>query len=224
MKPKKRSDSSTASIEELSRTSGRSWRFTKKRLQECGLFPPDKHPRRLLLAALRRPEPTDAATSVRERKTFEEWRNTMSITLDGSFHCIKACLPSMLERRSGNIITLGGDAVLLGGNRKAHNTTAKNGLVGLTRALAGTHASEGVRVNAICSGLVLTDRIIRNFGYPGDGGTVPDIRDSATRGKGYPFWIGQPEDVAHIAVFLASDESRMITGASIAADGGRSSY
>ena len=74
MKPKKRSDSSTASIEDLSRTSGRSWRFTKKRLQECGLFPPDKHPRRLLLAALRRPEPTDAATSVRERKTFEEWR------------------------------------------------------------------------------------------------------------------------------------------------------
>jgi NAD(P)-dependent dehydrogenase (short-subunit alcohol dehydrogenase family) len=58
--------------------------------------------------------------------TFEEWRNTMSITLDGSFHCIKACLPSMLANRSGNIVTLGGDAVLLGGNRKAHNTTAKN--------------------------------------------------------------------------------------------------
>ena len=47
--------------------------------------------------------------------TFEDWRNTMSITLDGSFHCIKACLPSMLEHKHGNIITLGGDAVLLGG-------------------------------------------------------------------------------------------------------------
>ena len=61
--------------------------------------------------------------------TFEEWRNTMSITLDGSFHCIKACLPSMIANARGNIVTLGGDAVLLGGNRKAHNTAAKNGLV-----------------------------------------------------------------------------------------------
>ena len=66
--------------------------------------------------------------------TYEQWREPINISLDGSFHCIKACLPSMLEQRSGNIITLGGDAVLLGGNRKAHNTTAKNGLVGLTRA------------------------------------------------------------------------------------------
>lgn len=62
--------------------------------------------------------------------SFEEWRNTMSITLDGSFHCIKACLPSMLANRHGNIVTLAGDAVLLGGNRKAHNTAAKTGSSG----------------------------------------------------------------------------------------------
>src|SRR5687768_11624698 len=62
--------------------------------------------------------------------TFEEWRNTMSITLDGSFHCIKACLQSMMDNRGGNIVTLAGDSVLLGGVRKAHNAAAKNGLVG----------------------------------------------------------------------------------------------
>ena len=81
--------------------------------------------------------------------TFEDWRTTMSITLDGSFHCIKACLPAMLAQQSGNIVTLGGDAVLLGGNRKAHNTTAKNGLVGLTRALA-KEARRGRHPRELC--------------------------------------------------------------------------
>ena len=74
MKTSKCSVSNKLTVECLARESGRSWRFTKQRLQECGLYPPAGHHRRKLLAALRRPEPTQAAASLRERKTFEEWR------------------------------------------------------------------------------------------------------------------------------------------------------
>jgi NAD(P)-dependent dehydrogenase (short-subunit alcohol dehydrogenase family) len=53
---------------------------------------------------------------------------------------------------------------------------------------------------------------------------VPDPYDVAARQREYPFWVGEPDDIAHIALFLASNESRMITGAAIPADGGRSAY
>jgi short-subunit dehydrogenase len=152
------------------------------------------------------------------------WDRTVRFNLLGTVLGCRHAIPAMVRSGGGSVVNMSSGAALRGPTSGHIYAMTKAGVLGLTRALAGSHASEGVRVNAICSGLVLTDRIIRNFGYPGDGGTVPDIRDSATRGKGYPFWIGQPEDVAHIAVFLASEESRMITGASIAADGGRSSY
>ena len=74
MRTSKSSVSNKLTVECLARESGRSWRFTKQRLQDCGLYPPADHPRRRLLAALRQPAPTQAAASLRERKTFEEWR------------------------------------------------------------------------------------------------------------------------------------------------------
>jgi NAD(P)-dependent dehydrogenase (short-subunit alcohol dehydrogenase family) len=94
----------------------------------------------------------------------------------------------------------------------------------LTRALAGAYAKQNVRVNAICAGRILTERIKRSYGSDGRKGLVVDRQDAEGRVKEYPFWVGQPENIASIALFLASDESRMITGASIPADGGRSAY
>jgi 3-oxoacyl-[acyl-carrier protein] reductase len=141
--------------------------------------------------------------------TFEEWRNTMSITLDGSFHCIKACLPSMLANRSGNIVTLAGDSVLLGGNRKAHNSAAKNGLVGLTRALAHELAGDGVRVNCVSPGIINTTRPAHRSVRTDPTGSIPIGR-----------W-GEPEEIAAVVRFLCGPGGGFITGQTIHVSGGQ---
>jgi len=144
--------------------------------------------------------------------TFEDWRNTMSITLDGSFHCIKACLPSMLERQSGNIITLGGDAVLLGGNRKSHNTTAKNGLVGLTRALSKELAEDGIRVNCVSPGSFNTTRPAHRSARTDPKGKIPLGRS------------GEPEEIASVVRFLCGPGGGYITGQVLHVNGGAFSF
>lgn len=141
--------------------------------------------------------------------TFEEWRNTMSITLDGSFHCIKACLPSMLANRRGNIVTLAGDAVLVGGNRKAHNTTAKNGLVGLTRALAKELAGDGIRVNCVSPGSITTTR-------PAHRSARGDVPSTIPLGR-----RGAPEEIAAVVRFLCGPGGGYITGQTIHVSGGQ---
>src|SRR3954468_20575101 len=139
--------------------------------------------------------------------TFEEWRNTMSITLDGSFHCIKACLQSMLANKHGNIITLGGDAVLMGGNRKAHNTTAKTGLVGLTRALAKELAADGIRVNCVSPGSINTER--------------PSHRSVRSNKVTIPLGRrGESEEIAAVVRFLCGPGGGFITGQTMHVSGG----
>lgn len=140
--------------------------------------------------------------------TFEEWRNTMSITLDGSFHCIKACLPSMLANRRGNIVMLGGDAVLLGGNRKAHNTTAKNGLVGLTRALAQELAQDGIRVNCVSPGSIETTRPAHRSERSDPARAIPLGRR------------GESQEIAAVVRFLCGPGGGFITGQTIHVNGG----
>ena len=140
--------------------------------------------------------------------TFEQWRNTMSITLDGSFHCIKACLPSMLARHAGSIVTLGGDAVLLGGNRKAHNTAAKNGLIGLTRALAKELAEDGIRVNCVSPGSIDTTRPAHRSAREDPKGRIPLGR------------LGTVEEIAAVVRFLCGPGGGFITGQTLHVSGG----
>ena len=140
--------------------------------------------------------------------TFEDWRTTMSITLDGSFHCIKACLPSMLAKKSGNIVTLGGDAVLLGGNRKSHNTAAKNGLFGLTRALAKELAEDGIRVNCVSPGSINTTRPAHRSALVDPKGKIPLGRR------------GESEEIAAVVRFLCGPGGGFITGQTIHVNGG----
>lgn len=99
-------------------------------------------------------------------------------------------------------------------------SAAKGGILSLTRALAASYGPRGVRINSICPGLVLSERIRQRMagGMLGSGGRG-DF-SSAT----HPFAVGEPEDIANIALFLASDESRMIQGATLVADGGISAY
>jgi 3-oxoacyl-[acyl-carrier protein] reductase len=141
--------------------------------------------------------------------TFEQWRAVMSISLDGSFHCIKACLPSMIEAGGGSIVTLGGDGALLGSVRKSHNSTAKNGLVGLTRALAKELAGEGIRVNCVSPGNINTTRPAHRSPRIEAIGTIPLGR-----------W-GESEEIAAAVRFLCGPGGGFITGQTIHVNGGQ---
>jgi NAD(P)-dependent dehydrogenase (short-subunit alcohol dehydrogenase family) len=91
-------------------------------------------------------------------------------------------------------------------------------LVSLTRSKAGRYARDGIRVNAIAPGIALSERAAARLA---SGNIAPTL---TFRFEDYPFATGRPEDIANIALFLASGESRMITAQTIMADGGLSSY
>ena len=112
--------------------------------------------------------------------------------------------------------------VALRGNHPAHvYSAAKGGLISFTRSLAGAYADEGVRANVICPGLIKTDRVKARYvaRKPSE-----DRKGTVGTFESYPFGVGEPEDIANIALFLASDESRMVNGAVIPAEGGISAY
>ena len=148
------------------------------------------------------------------------WDHTIGLDLKGPFLCCRHVIPLMVEQGKGSVVNFS-SVVALRGNHIAHvYIMAKGGLIAFTRALAGTYSPKGVRVNAICPGVVLTERVKSRFtdrNHIRFGG----IENLAAR---YPFGVGQPEDIAAVALFLASDESRMVNGAAIPAEGGISAY
>lgn len=152
------------------------------------------------------------------------WDRTIRLDLLGPILCCRYAIPKMIEAGGGAVINMSSGAALRGSSPAHIYTSAKGAILSLTRALAGAYAKYNVRVNAICAGRILTERITSRYGTPDRAGPAVDRQDAAGRVKEYPFWVGQPEDIANIALFLASDESRMITGASIPAEGGRSAY
>src|SRR5260370_21801170 len=91
-----------------------------------------------------------------EEMTFSEWREVMGVTLDGAFHCAKACLPHLKQSGAGAIINVGGLSAHTGSKHRAHVTTAKLGLVGFTRGLAHDLASDRVTVNLVAPGTIAT--------------------------------------------------------------------
>lgn len=152
------------------------------------------------------------------------WDATINLDLKGTLLCCREAIPQMLEKGGGSVVNLSSGAALRGSSPAHVYTAAKGAILSLTRAIAGAYAKSGIRANAICAGRIMTERIVARYGTKGSAGTTIDRQDAAGRQVEYPFWIGQPRDIANIALFLASGESRMITGASIPADGGRSAY
>jgi NAD(P)-dependent dehydrogenase (short-subunit alcohol dehydrogenase family) len=146
------------------------------------------------------------------------WDKTMPLDLRGTMLCCHHAIPAIVRAGGGAVVNMSSGAALRGASPAHIYSAAKGGILSLTRALAGTYAKDNVRVNAICAGRILTERILARYGTP----DAP--KPAEERVKEYPFWVGRPEDIAAIALFLASEESRMITGAAIPADGGRSAY
>lgn len=148
------------------------------------------------------------------------WDKTINLDMKGPFLCCRHVIPVMVERGKGSVVNFS-SVVALRGNHVAHvYVMAKGGLISFTQALAGAYSPKGIRVNAICPGVVLTERVRSRFT---DGNQIRFGGIDNIAGQ-YPFAVGQPEDIANVALFLASDESRMVNGAAIPAEGGFSAY
>lgn len=135
----------------------------------------------------------------------------------------------VMRRTGGSVVNVGSSVALRGGIWPADAYTASKGaIVAVTRSMAANYAQYGIRTNVICPGTVRTERILKGKlgSTAGEEGRLDtgDVDALVVDWSRYPFGIGDPEDIAFIALFLASDESRMINGAIIPADGGLSAY
>jgi NAD(P)-dependent dehydrogenase (short-subunit alcohol dehydrogenase family) len=146
----------------------------------------------------------------------EEWDETIDSSLKGAFLMSKYALPSMIERGSGSIIHTSSGWGILGGNDAAAYCAAKGGLVVMAKAMAIDHGPQGIRVNCVCPGDVLTPML---------------HDDAAKRGMAWEDYaagaiqrplgrIGTVDEIASAVLFLASDESSFVTGEALVVDGG----
>src|SRR6476659_5477149 len=140
---------------------------------------------------------------------YREWREILDVTLDGAFHCIKACLPALRRSAAGTIVNIGGLSAHTGAKNRAHVVTAKAGIIGLTRALAHDLASDGITVNCVVPGLIGTPRP-KDRPEP-----AHHLTHQTITGK-----RGRPEDVAATVRFLCGPAARYINGQAIHANGG----
>jgi len=147
------------------------------------------------------------------------WDKTIGLDLKGTFLCCRHAVPELVRNGGGAIVNTSSWAALTG-FRKHVYVSAKGGVVALTRALAGEYAKHGIRANVVCPGGVMTERSLRRYGDRAGG----PAQQQGQATPQYPFFRGEPIDIAYINLFLISEESRMITGATIQADGGRASY
>lgn len=141
--------------------------------------------------------------------TFDEWREVMAISLDGSFHCVKAVLPGMIAAGGGNIITLAGDTAFTGAVGKVHSSSAKSGLAGMTRALARELGPRGIRVNCVSPGHINTARPAHRAARPAASGNIPLGR------------YGESDEIAATVRFLCGAGGGYITGQVIHVNGGQ---
>src|SRR5262245_14532439 len=148
--------------------------------------------------------------------SLEEWHKTFAVNLHSLFYLARAIVPSMKERRSGSIVALGGLASLTAQPQRAHVVASKAGLFGLIRALALALGPYNIRANLIALGMIENVRANPEwYGTTGGGYTKEELAEIALRR------IGKPQEVANVAVFLASDRSSFVTGDRIVCAGGK---
>ena len=154
------------------------------------------------------------------------WHRTIALNLLHPFLSCRHGIPHLIKAGGGSIINVTSHLGLMGSIRPAYAAT-KGGIISFTKTLAAQYVQHGIRANAIAPGSIRTERHVNRY-------ETKDVllsekpnraaRERMTALKLYPYSKGEPEDIAAIALFLASDDSRMLTGTTIAADGGRSSY
>ena len=157
--------------------------------------------------------------------TDELWHRHLSINLSGTFYCTRAALPAMLKKRWGRVINVASIAAKTGAPYVSAYTASKHGVLGLTRTLALEVATTGITVNAICPGYVETDMVSRGIDQitKKTGRTAEEALDALKKMSPQNRLV-TPEEVAALALLLASDEGRGINGQGINIDGGTVLY
>lgn len=146
----------------------------------------------------------------------EEWDRVLGINLKGTFLCLQHEVRAMLAAgHGGAIVNIGSVNSFLGFATGAAYVTSKHGLIGLTTSVSAEVASQGIRVNLVCPGIIDTPMHQRLRGLIGD-----DIYDKGAIPRVHLQRAGQPEEIANAIVFLCSDEASYITGTTLTPDGG----
>jgi 2-keto-3-deoxy-L-fuconate dehydrogenase len=150
--------------------------------------------------------------------TPEAWRRSFTLNVDAMFHLCRAVLPGMLARGRGSIINMASVASSIKGvpNRCAYATT-KAAVIGLTRSIAADYVARGIRCNAICPGTVRTPSLATRVAALGGDPHAAWQSFIARQPMGR---LGEAEEIAALAVYLASDESSFVTGTTQVIDGG----
>jgi len=143
--------------------------------------------------------------------TEELWHEVLDVNLKSVFLCSQAAIPAMLRRGGGAIVNNASINGIRGNTKLAAYQASKGGVVALTYSVAIDYASQGIRCNAVCPGTIQTPMV----------GTRPPDVLQAMIAKHPIGRIGQPEDVAWLACFLASDRASFLTGLAVPVAGGR---
>jgi NAD(P)-dependent dehydrogenase (short-subunit alcohol dehydrogenase family) len=153
--------------------------------------------------------PTDSCTP-------EGWEKTLALNLNSVFYCCKYALQAMLEQQSGVIINVSSVLGMVGGDEDFAThayASSKGAVISLTRSIASYYAPKGIRANVICPGLIATPMSQRAQ-------ESEKIRARLSQLQPLTGDFGSPRDVAHAALYLASDESSFVTGSVLTVDGG----
>ena len=140
-----------------------------------------------------------------------EWNNMINTNLSGVFNCSHNAVKYMLNNKSGNIINISSMWGIDGASCEVHYSTAKAGVIGFTKSLAKELGLSGIRVNCIAPGVIMTD-MMKDFSDE----DLLLIKNDIPLNR-----FGTPEDVAELALFLASDKAKNITGQTISTNGGQ---
>ncbi len=152
--------------------------------------------------------------------TFSErdWRDLFRVNVDGVLYCCQAVLPQMLARRKGSIVNIASWNGKLGAPNFGAYSATKAAVISLTQALAREVASHGIRVNAVCPGIVAGTPMRAQVERAGE---EYGLQPSSERAKMIPLGrLGTPEDIANAVAFLASEEAAYMTGQAINVTGG----
>jgi 2-keto-3-deoxy-L-fuconate dehydrogenase len=139
-----------------------------------------------------------------------------AVNVRGVFNVTRVFLPGMVERGRGSIIHMASTTGMVGVRDRLAYGMSKHAVVGLTRSMALDHAKTGVRINCICPGRIETPFMLARIQeYPDPEAAYREMSDTQAIGR-----MGRPEEIAQVALFLASDDSSFMTGSAVVADGG----